>query len=150
MKTSPRQRAAAGASATADSDAPIVTLEQLLAAGRSVLVQRAGVVALKNKGQALRVGLFASWEDRIKRTMKQQGLTSAREAERIIRGLEAAQKRYFSSNHGADPEDESIYDVCIDTSSDHINMASLKVARASASGGWASRYSAPSSLQPSL
>lgn len=106
------------------------SLSTLVKNGRSVLVQRAGAVALKGQEQVLKIGVFASWEDRVSRMMKLQGLNRSSEAERIIRERERAQQEYFSSFHSAHPEDENLYDLCVNTSREQISLAAVKVSRA--------------------
>ena len=110
------------------------TIESLIVKGGAVLVHRAGAVATRGHSQVLRVGLFASWEDRVKRIMRLEGVVRSQDAERLIRQREEAQVEYFSAVHSAHPEDESIYDVAINTSRDQINLAALKVSRALKSG----------------
>ncbi|MDA0676393.1 MAG: cytidylate kinase family protein [Chloroflexi bacterium] len=111
------------------------SLQSLLATGRSILVQRAGAVMLKSHEQVLKIGVFASWEDRVARTMNSQGFTRASDAERVIREREAAQAAqaaqaaYFERSHGAHPEDRSLYDICIDTSLEQITLAAIRISR---------------------
>lgn len=105
------------------------SLQSLLKNGRSVLVQRAGAVALKGHEQVLKIGVFAAWEDRVARMMHLQGLSQPSEAERIIREREKSQEEYFRSVHSAHPEDESLYDLCLNTSREQISLAALKVSR---------------------
>ena len=108
------------------------TIQSLMERGRSILVQRAGAVALQGHEQVLKIGVFASWEDRISRMMRTQGLSSPSDAERIILEREKAQTDYFGTYHSAHPEDRSLYDICIDTSQEQINIAAVKIARAAA------------------
>ncbi len=106
------------------------SLQTLLTNGSAVLVQRAGAVALKGHEQVLKIGVFAAWEDRVARMMRLQGLSRASEAERVIREREKAQEDYFSSFHSAHPEDRSLYDLCVNTSREQINLAAVKISRA--------------------
>ncbi len=106
------------------------SMQTLLKKGSGVLVQRAGAVALKGHEQVLKIGVFASWEDRIARMMRSQGLSSVTDAERAIRELEKAQSDYFQGVHSAHPEDQSLYDLCLNTSREQINLAAVKVTRA--------------------
>lgn len=106
------------------------SIHSLLSTGRSVLVHRAGAVALKGHDQVVKIGIFASWEDRVRRVMSMQGISKAFLAERVIRTQEKAQALYFGSVHSVHPEDRSLYDICIDTSREQINLAALRVARA--------------------
>lgn len=96
--------------------------------GNTVLVHRAGVVEAGER-TALKVGLFASWEDRVERIMKREGLKSVPDAEGIIERREKLQREYFGDVHGAAPDDHSLYDIIVDTSSENIPVASIKVAR---------------------
>ena len=105
------------------------SIQALLKKGSGVLVQRAGAVALKGHEQVLKIGIFASWEDRVTRIMSSQGLTDVYEAERVIREREKAQSDYFQGIHSAHPEDESLYDLCLNTSREQISLAALKVSR---------------------
>ena len=105
------------------------SFEALLRQGKSVLVHRAGAVALP-KEQVLRVGLFGAWEDRVDRLMRHEGLTRRTDAEARIRQREQAQADYFATKYSANPEDESLYDLCINTSREQINLASVRIARA--------------------
>ncbi len=98
--------------------------------GNAVVVHRAGVVELADHDQAIRVGLFASWEDRVQRVMQREGLSDVLTAEQLISERESVQTAYFSEVHGAHPEDSSLYDICIDTSKDNLNVAVLEIARA--------------------
>ena len=106
------------------------SLETLVKRGRSVLVQRAGAVALRGHEQVLKIGVFAAWEDRVARMMHLQGLSNVSDAERVIRERERAQEEYFQSVHAAHPEDESLYDLCVNTSRDQISLAAVKISRA--------------------
>lgn len=106
------------------------SIESLLKNGRSVVVQRAGAVALAGHDQLLKIGLFSAWDDRVARVMRAQGFTKELEAERLIREREEAQADYFESVHSAHPEDESLYDICINTSREQMNLAAIKISRA--------------------
>ena len=106
----------------------VSSVDNLFELGNSVLVHRAGVVEAGERS-ALKVGLFASWEDRVERVMKREGLKLASDAEFTIERREKLQREYFGDIHGADPDDRSLYDITIDTSSENIAVASIKVAR---------------------
>lgn len=105
------------------------SIQTLLKKGSGVLVQRAGAVALKGHEQVLKIGVFASWEDRVARTMSSQGLIKISEAERFIREREKAQADYFHGFHSAHPEDENLYDLCLNTTREQISLAAVKVSR---------------------
>ncbi len=122
---------------TWDSDGPsekrsaageVSSVDNLFELGNSVLVHRAGVVEAGERS-ALKVGLFASWEDRVERVMKREGLKSASDTEFTIERREKLQREYFGDIHGVEPDDRSLYDITIDTSSENIAVASIKVAR---------------------
>jgi cytidylate kinase len=61
--------------------------------------------------------------------MKREGLKSAADAENTIERREKLQREYFGDVYGAQPEDPSLYDIIVDTSSEIIPVASIKVAR---------------------
>lgn len=113
-------RAVPGVSATPDD---------LLSTGRAVVVDRAGAVEFREAPSVLKVGLFSSWEDRIGRVMRREGLSDVDTARQLISVRESAQRRYFNERHGVDPEDRSLYDLVIDTSRQSIEMAVLAVSR---------------------
>ena len=103
-------------------------VDNLFDLGKAVLVHRAGCVEAGDRS-ALKVGLFASWEDRVERIMKREGLKLASYAENTIKRREKLQREYFADVYGAQPEDRSLYDIIVDTSSENIPVASIKVAR---------------------
>ena len=78
---------------------------------------------------AVKVGLFASWEDRVGRIMKREGLLTTFAAEDAIERREKLQREYFGDVHGAAPDDYRIYDITVDTSAENIPVASINVAR---------------------
>ena len=103
-------------------------VDNLFALGKAVLVHRAGCVEAGDRS-ALKVGLFASWEDRVERIMKREGLKLASDAEKTIKRREKLQREYFGDVYGVQPEDRSLYDIIVDTSSENIPVASIKIAR---------------------
>jgi len=122
---------------TWDSDGPseahaksseLSGVDNLFDVGNAVLVHRAGVVEAGER-TALKVGLFASWDDRVERIMKREGLKSVSDAEYTIERREKLQREYFGDIHDAEPDDKSLYDIVVDTSSENIPVASIKVAR---------------------
>jgi hypothetical protein len=122
---------------TWDSDGPSTapadeiaapSVDNLFDLGNAVLVHRAGVVEAGDR-PALKVGLFASWEDRLERIMKREGLKSTSDAEYTIERREKLQREYFGDIHGVEPDDRSLYDIIVDTSAENIPVASIKVAR---------------------
>lgn len=117
-----------GPSMAHDEESEETTVENLFDLGNTVLVHRAGCLEAGERS-VLKVGLFASWEDRVARIMKREGLKSASDAEYTIERREKLQREYFGDVHGAEPDDQSLYDIIVDTSSDDIPVASIKVAR---------------------
>jgi len=122
---------------TWDSDGPIAASTQdfhptsvdgVFDLGNTVLVHRAGCVEAGERS-ALKVGLFASWRDRVARVMNREGLKSVSEAEYAIKTRENLQRQYFSDIHGVQPDDRNLYDISIDTSLESIPVASIKVAK---------------------
>ena len=122
---------------TWDSDGPTGNHSQTTASsnvdslfdlGNAVLVHRAGCVEAGDRS-ALKVGLFASWEDRVERVMKREGFKSVADAENTIERREKLQREYFGDVYRAQPEDPSLYDIIVDTSSEMIPVASIKIAR---------------------
>ena len=117
-----------GPSETHDKDIEMSGVDNLFELGNAVLVHRAGCVEAGER-TALKVGLFASWEDRVERIMKREGLKSISDAEYTIERREKLQREYFGDIHGAEPDDPKLYDITVDTSSESIPVASIKVAR---------------------
>jgi cytidylate kinase len=111
---------------TADSETPSV--DNLFDLGNTVLVHRAGCLEAGER-PVLKVGLFASWEDRVERIMRREGLKSVSDAEYTIERREKLQREYFGDIHGVEPDDLNLYDITVDTSSENIPVASIKVAR---------------------
>ena len=104
-------------------------LRTLTERGKAVLVHRAGCLEARDAPDSLRIGLFAPWEDRVKRIMAREGINRSASAERVIRERQQAQIDYFGRFHGAHPDDESLYDICIDTGSEHLDASARRVAR---------------------
>lgn len=117
-----------GPSAKHSEPSEISDVNSVFDLGNTVLVHRAGCVEAGER-TALKVGLFASWEDRVERIMKREGLKSAAAAENTIERREKLQREYFGDVHGAEPDDPNLYDITVDTSSENIPVASIKVAR---------------------
>jgi len=122
---------------TWDSDGPIAAsmkdfhpagIDGVFDLGNTVLIHRAGCVEAGDRS-ALKVGLFASWGDRVARVMSREGLKSVSDAEYSIKRREKLQREYFSDIHGAQPDDRNLYDISIDTSLESIPVASIKVAK---------------------
>lgn len=117
-----------GPSANHNEGSEVSDVDSLFDLGNTVLVHRAGVVEAGDR-TALKVGLFASWEDRVERIMKREGLKSVSDAEYTIERREKLQREYFGDVHGATPDDPNLYDIIVDTSTENIPVASIKVAR---------------------
>lgn len=113
---------------TESPESQVMSVESLFDLGKAVLVHRAGCLEAGDR-TALKVGLFASWDDRVERVMKREGLKSVADAERAIGRREKLQREYFGDVHGARPDDPDLYDITVDTSSENIPVASIKVAR---------------------
>ena len=104
-------------------------IRAVAASGDAVIVHRAGCVELRGEPITLRVGLFARWEERVRRLMMREGMTRIEEAERALVERERSQIAYFKEFHSADPHDRSLYDLCIDTSTFNLDMAALRITR---------------------
>ena len=111
-----------------DSTGNLTNVESLFDEGNKVLVHRAGCLEVGDR-PAVKVGLFASWEDRVGRIMKREGLMTTFAAEDAIERREKLQREYFGDVHGAAPDDYRIYDITVDTSAENIPVASINVAR---------------------
>ncbi len=107
----------------------VYDLNQVVKDGNAVIVHRAGAVELADVEQVSRVGIFAEWDDRVRRVMAREGLHDAAVAERIITEREKLQREYFHKMHRADPEDPDIYDFVINTSDNNIDVATIQVSR---------------------
>lgn len=108
--------------------AQLMSLDSLFDIGKAVLVHRAGCLEAGER-TALKVGVFASWDDRVNRVMMREGLKSSADAEHVIGRHEKLQHEYFGDLHGVRPDDPALYDITVDTSSEDIPVASIKVAR---------------------
>ncbi len=117
-----------GPRAQSDSNASL-SLTEIADYGNAVIVHRAGAVALADREDVTRVGIFASWDARVIRVMRREGIMDETRAESIIFARERAQKEYFERMHRADPEDAAIYDLVVNTSDQSINMTALEISR---------------------
>ncbi len=104
-------------------------LSQVAKNGKAVIVHRAGAVELAENEDVARVGIFADWDDRVRRVMAREGLSDVATAERIIFEREQAQREYFDKIHDADPEDPQLYDFVINTSDENLDIATIQVSR---------------------
>ena len=104
-------------------------IRAVAASGDAVIVHRAGCLELRDEPATLRVGLFAPWEERVRRLLMREGMKHIEEAERALVERERSQIAYFKEFHSADPHDRSLYDLSIDTSAFNLDMAALEVAR---------------------
>lgn len=114
---------------SADSLKNYYDLSQLAKDGKAVIVHRAGAVELAENQDVARVGIFAEWDDRVRRVMAREGLNNVATAERIISEREEAQREYFDKMHAADPEDPGLYDFVVNTSDKNIDIATIEVSR---------------------
>lgn len=113
---------------TAAPESEAMSVDSLFDLGKAVLVHRAGCLEAGDRN-VLKVGVFASWDDRVLRVMKREGLKSTADAEQAIERREKLQLEYFGDVHGARPDDPDLYDITVDTSLENIPVASIKVAR---------------------
>ena len=104
------------------------TLDSLFEEGNTVLVHRAGCLEFGDR-PVFKVGIFSSWEARAERVMNREGFKSLTDAENVIRRREKLQREYFRDVHKTEPEDPDLYDMILNTESETIFLASLKVAR---------------------
>ena len=104
-------------------------IRAVAASGNAVIVHRAGCVELRDEPATLRVGLFAPWDERVRRLLIREGMVHIEEAEQALVERERSQIAYFKEFHSADPHDRSLYDLCIDTSAFNLDMAALNVTR---------------------
>ncbi|MEX0761218.1 MAG: cytidylate kinase family protein [Dehalococcoidia bacterium] len=89
-------------------------LHEIARRGSAVIVHRGGCAVLRDEPEALRVGLFAGWDERVRRIMRMDRIADWRRAERVLRCREERQVQYFQVL-GAHPHNLSMYDVVIDT-----------------------------------
>lgn len=82
--------------------------------GNVVLTHRAGCLTLKDRTEAVHVGLFSSRENRVARVGWRYRLGNS-DAEDWVETMDAARAAWFRELADQDPCDRSIYDIAIDT-----------------------------------
>lgn len=81
--------------------------------GNVVLTHRAGCLTLKDRHEAVHVGLFSSKDKRVARVGWRYGLGNS-DAEDWVETMDTARIAWFKELADEDPSDRSIYDVAID------------------------------------
>ena len=84
-----------------------------LSEGNIVLTHRAGCLTLKDRNEAVHVGLFAPKEKRVARIAWRYRLGSA-DAEEWVDTMDLARTAWFRELADQDPHDRSIYDIALD------------------------------------
>ncbi len=87
--------------------------ERYLQEGNVVLTHRAGCLTLKDRQEAVHVGLFASKDQRVARVAWRYNLGNS-DAEDWVENMDSARAAWFRELADEDPCDRSIYDVAID------------------------------------
>ncbi len=87
--------------------------ERYLQEGNVVLTHRAGCLTLKDKNEAVHVGLFASKDRRVARVAWRYRLGTS-DAEEWVDTMDSARAAWFRELADEDPCDRSIYDITID------------------------------------
>ena len=118
-----------------DDDAYIsaisTVIEDLAAGDNVVIVGRGAHIILKDNPKALRVGLVATFEDRVERVMVREGMGES-EAENAIRSRDDARSQYFQRFFGIDnPDAAEHYHIVINTSEMNLDAATDIIIRAS-------------------
>lgn len=81
--------------------------------GNVVLTHRAGCLTLKDRHEAVHVGLFASKDKRVARVAHRYRI-GAGEAEEWVDTMDAARAAWFAHLADQDPHDRTIYDIALD------------------------------------
>lgn len=97
-------------------DAVYDNAQRYLQEGNVVLTHRAGCLTLKDRNEAVHVGLFASKDRRVARIAWRYRLGKS-DAEDWVDTMDSARAAWFSELADQDPCDRSIYDVAIDIDS---------------------------------
>ncbi len=84
-----------------------------LGEGNIVLAHRAGCLTLRDRNEAVHVGLFASKDDRIARAAWRYRIGRS-DAEDWVETMDSARAAWFKELADQDPHDRSIYDFAID------------------------------------
>ena len=118
-----------------DDDAYITAIttviENLASGDNVVIVGRGAHIILKDNPSVLRVGLIATFEDRVERIMVREHLNQA-DAESAIRARDAARTEYFQRFFSIDdPDSAAHYHLVINTSEMNLDAATDIIIRAS-------------------
>ncbi|MCE2456543.1 MAG: cytidylate kinase-like family protein [Dehalococcoidia bacterium] len=118
-----------------DDDAYIgairTVIEDLASGGNVVIVGRGAHVILQDNPDVLRVGLIATFEDRVERVMVRERMTQS-EAELSIQARDAARLQYFQRFFNIDtPDAAEFYHLVINTSEMNLDAATDIIIRAS-------------------
>jgi cytidylate kinase len=105
-------------------------IREVASGGRAVIVHRAACLELRDEPKALRVGLFAPLGERIQRLVVREGFPSSRDAHEALLDRERAQAAYFKAIGGADPRDQSIYDMVLSTTLFNLEEVAQRISEA--------------------
>lgn len=87
--------------------------ERYLSEGNIVLTHRAGCLTLKDRNEAVHVGLFATKELRVARVAWRYRIGNS-DAQDWVETMDSAREAWFKELADEDPHDRSIYDIAID------------------------------------
>ncbi len=118
-----------------DDDAYIAAIraviEDLASGDNVVIVGRGAHIILEDNPRVLRVGLIATFEDRVERVMVRERMTQA-DAEAAIQARDEARLGYFERFFGIeDPDSAEHYHLVINTSEMNLDAATDIIIRAS-------------------
>ena len=109
-------------------------LDELAQVESLVVVGRGAGMLLKDRSDALHVGLSAAFSTRVLRNMRKHQM-SATEAAKFTRETDEARRRYYRKFFDADPDDPTLFDLSLDTGTLSADQAvELIVSRASVLG----------------
>ncbi|MDA0232718.1 MAG: cytidylate kinase family protein [Chloroflexi bacterium] len=94
-------------------DAVYDNAARYLAEGNVVLTHRAGCLTLKDRHEAVHIGLFAPRDKRVARVAYRYRI-GAQEADEWVETMDAARSAWFRELADQDPQDRSIYDITLD------------------------------------
>lgn len=102
--------------------------QRYLSEGNIVLTHRAGCLTLRDRHEAVHVGLFAPKDKRVARVAWRYRLGNS-DAEEWVDTMDTARSAWFRELADQDPHDRSIYDIAIDVNSlDDDDRSALCVA----------------------
>ncbi len=87
--------------------------ERYLTEGNVILTHRAGCLTLKDRPEAIHVGVFAPKDNRIARVAYRYRIGN-QEAEEWVDTMDQARSAWFQHLADQDPQDRSIYDLALD------------------------------------